>query len=171
MLLKLIQSCFLSFCSFCVILGTLGIDVTTCHPLWSSKLHITCLTFRPLSSLNFIFVYSLRDILIVFSFSFFMHDNAVIHSGFHLFSFTATEVEGFLFFMDSSGFNLCRVLEKEMTTQSTVLVWRIPGTGSLVGCCHGVTQSRTQLKRLSSSSSIFSKGSRQYLFSIIQLNI
>ena len=25
-------------------------------------------------------------------------------------------------------------LEKEMTTHSSVLVWRIPGTGSLVGC-------------------------------------
>ena len=25
-------------------------------------------------------------------------------------------------------------LEKEMTTQSSVLAWRIPGTGSLVGC-------------------------------------
>ena len=26
-------------------------------------------------------------------------------------------------------------LEKEMTTHSSVLAWRIPGTGSLVGCC------------------------------------
>ena len=25
-------------------------------------------------------------------------------------------------------------LEKEMATHSTVLAWRIPGTGSLVGC-------------------------------------
>ena len=25
-------------------------------------------------------------------------------------------------------------LEKEMATHSSVLVWRIPGTGSLVGC-------------------------------------
>ena len=25
-------------------------------------------------------------------------------------------------------------LEKEMTTHSSVLAWRIPGTGSLVGC-------------------------------------
>ena len=27
------------------------------------------------------------------------------------------------------------VLEKEMATYSSVLAWRIPGTGSLVGCC------------------------------------
>ena len=26
-------------------------------------------------------------------------------------------------------------LEKEMATHSCVLAWRIPGTGSLVGCC------------------------------------
>ena len=42
-------------------------------------------------------------------------------------------------------------LEKEMATPSNVLAWRIPGTGSLVGCHHGVAQSRTRLKRLSSS--------------------
>ena len=39
-------------------------------------------------------------------------------------------------------------LEKEMATHSTVLAWRIPET---VGPVYGVTQSRTQLKRLSSS--------------------
>ena len=27
------------------------------------------------------------------------------------------------------------VLEKEMAPHSTVLAWRIPGMGSLVGCC------------------------------------
>ena len=27
-----------------------------------------------------------------------------------------------------------RALEKEMATHSSVLAWRIPGTGSLVGC-------------------------------------
>ena len=26
-------------------------------------------------------------------------------------------------------------LEKEMATHSSVLAWRIPGTGDLVGCC------------------------------------
>ena len=26
-------------------------------------------------------------------------------------------------------------LEKEMATHSSVLAWRIPGTGELVGCC------------------------------------
>ena len=47
-------------------------------------------------------------------------------------------------------------LGKEMATHSSILAWRIPGTG--VGACwwaavYGVTQSRTRLKRLSSSSS------------------
>ena len=40
-----------------------------------------------------------------------------------------------------------------MATHSSVLAWRIPGTGSLVGCRLWVAQSRTRLKRLSSSSS------------------
>ena len=44
-------------------------------------------------------------------------------------------------------------LEKEMATHSSVLAWRIPGTGSLVGCrLWGRTES-DRLKRLSSSSS------------------
>ena len=35
-------------------------------------------------------------------------------------------------------------LEKEMATHSSVLAWRIPGTGSLVGCClWGCTESET----------------------------
>ena len=35
-------------------------------------------------------------------------------------------------------------LEKEMATHSNVLAWRIPGTGSLVGCClRGRTESDT----------------------------
>ena len=38
-------------------------------------------------------------------------------------------------------------LEKEMATHSSVLAWRIPGTGEP----DGVTKSRTRLKRLSSS--------------------
>ena len=37
-------------------------------------------------------------------------------------------------------------LEKEMATHSSVLAWRIPGMGSLVGCHLWVAQSRTQLK-------------------------
>ena len=48
-------------------------------------------------------------------------------------------------------------LEKEMETHSSVLAWRIPGTGEPGGLpIYGVTQSRTQLKRLSSSSSSIS---------------
>ena len=38
-------------------------------------------------------------------------------------------------------------LEKEMATHSSVLAWRIPGTGvGLVAAVYGVTQSRTRLK-------------------------
>ena len=44
-------------------------------------------------------------------------------------------------------------LEEEMATHSSVLAWRIPGTGEPGGHPYGVAQSRTQLKRLSSSSS------------------
>ena len=45
-------------------------------------------------------------------------------------------------------------LEKEMATHSSVLAWRIPGTGEPGGLpSYGVAQSRTRLKRLSSSSS------------------
>ena len=44
--------------------------------------------------------------------------------------------------------------EKEMATHSSVLGWRIPGTGKPGGLpSMGVAQSRTRLKRLSSSSS------------------
>ena len=46
-------------------------------------------------------------------------------------------------------------LEEEMATHSSVLAWRIPGTGEPGGLpdVYGVAQSRTRLKRLSSSSS------------------
>ena len=44
-------------------------------------------------------------------------------------------------------------LEKEMATHSRVLAWRIPGDGGAWWAADGVAQSRTQLKRLSSSSS------------------
>ena len=41
-----------------------------------------------------------------------------------------------------------------MATHSSVLAWRIPGTrGAWWAAVYGVAQSRTQLKRLSSSSS------------------
>ena len=45
-------------------------------------------------------------------------------------------------------------LEKEMATHSSVLTWRIPGTGAAWwAAVYGVAQSQTQLTRLSSSSS------------------
>ena len=37
-------------------------------------------------------------------------------------------------------------LEKEMATHSSVLAWRIPGTGAWWAAVYGVTQSRTRLK-------------------------
>ena len=45
-------------------------------------------------------------------------------------------------------------LEKEMATHSSVLAWRIPGTGESGGlpAVYGIAQSQTRLKRLSSSS-------------------
>ena len=50
--------------------------------------------------------------------------------------------------------NLASDLEKEMATHSSVLAWRIPGTGEpWWAAIYGVAQSRTRLKRLSSSSS------------------
>ena len=43
---------------------------------------------------------------------------------------------------------------KEMATHSSVLAWRIPGTGGAWrAAVYGVSQSQTQLKQLSSSSS------------------
>ena len=46
-------------------------------------------------------------------------------------------------------------LEKEMATHLSVLAWRIPGTGGAWwAAMYGVAESRTQLKRLSSSSSL-----------------
>ena len=45
-------------------------------------------------------------------------------------------------------------LEKEMAAHSSVLAWRIPGTGGAWwAAIYGVAQNWTQLKRLSSSSS------------------
>ena len=52
-------------------------------------------------------------------------------------------------------------LEKEMATHSSVLAWRLPGTGKPGGLLdvYGVAQSQTRLKRLSSSSSPLSLSS------------
>ena len=45
-------------------------------------------------------------------------------------------------------------LEKEMATHSSILAWRIPGTGEPGGLPSMGSQSGTRLKRLSSSSSM-----------------
>ena len=54
----------------------------------------------------------------------------------------------------SLSFFTFHALGKEMATHSSVLAWRIPGTGEPDGlpAVYGVAQSRTRLKRLSSSS-------------------
>ena len=44
-------------------------------------------------------------------------------------------------------------LEKEMATHSSVLAWRIPGTGEPGGLLSLGSQSQTRLKQRSSSSS------------------
>ena len=50
-------------------------------------------------------------------------------------------------------------LEKAMATHSSVLAWRIPGTGEP----GGVAQSRARLKRLSSSSRVLKRERPQFL--------
>ena len=45
-------------------------------------------------------------------------------------------------------------LEKEMATHSRILAWRIPGKGACWAAVYRVTQSKTRLKRLSSSSNV-----------------
>ena len=47
-----------------------------------------------------------------------------------------------------------------MATYSSVLAWRIPGTGAWWAAVCGVAQSRTQLRRLSSSSNVFTGASQ-----------
>ena len=59
-------------------------------------------------------------------------------------------------------------LEKEMATHSSVLAWRIPrNRGAWWASVYGVTQSRTRLKQLSSSSRQIKGGVSFALFSII----
>ena len=50
-------------------------------------------------------------------------------------------------------------LEKAMATHSSVLAWRIPGTGEP----GGVAQSQARLKRLSSSSRVLKRERPQFL--------
>ena len=49
--------------------------------------------------------------------------------------------------------SLANGMEKEMAAHSSVLAWRIPGTGEPVGLPSMGSQSQTRLKQLSSSSS------------------
>ena len=61
---------------------------------------------------------------------------------------------------------VCLLLEKEMATHSSILAWRIPGTEEPSGLPSMGSQSRTQLKRLSSSSSSsVSDFTKQYILS------
>ena len=54
-------------------------------------------------------------------------------------------------------------LEQEMATHSSVLAWRIPGTGESGGLPSMGSQSRTQLKRLSCSCSSSSSSSSRVI--------
>ena len=54
-------------------------------------------------------------------------------------------------------------LDKEMATHSSVLAWRIPGTGEPGGLPSMGLHSQTQLKRLSSSSSKISMVAQEIL--------
>ena len=51
--------------------------------------------------------------------------------------------------------HLAAISEKAMVTHSRVLAWRVPGTGACWAATYGAAQSRTRLKRLSSSSSSY----------------
>ena len=55
-------------------------------------------------------------------------------------------------------------LEKEMATHSSVLAWRIPGTGEPGGLPSMGPDSQTRLKRLSSSSSSSSRATNIFIF-------
>ena len=59
-----------------------------------------------------------------------------------------------------------------MATYSSVLAWRIPGMGEPGGLPSMGSQSRTLLKRLSSSSmSLIGKACRHHLDHLIEVNI
>ena len=65
---------------------------------------------------------------------------------------------------------LFHALKKEMAIHSSILAWRIPGTGE--PAIHGVAQSRTRLKRLSSSSSsVYMENAMATLSSILAWRI
>ena len=63
------------------------------------------------------------------------------------------------------------VLEKERATHSSVLAWRIPGTGASWAAVSGVTHSRTLLKLLSSSSSIMCWKKTLFLFLTLKQHV
>ena len=61
-------------------------------------------------------------------------------------------------------------LEKEMAIHSSVLTWRIPGTGwAWWAAVYGVTQSQTRLKWLSSSSSNRTKWTIKILLRLLKV--
>jgi len=58
-----------------------------------------------------------------------------------------------------------------MATHSSVLAWKIPGTEEPGGLpSMGVAQSRTRLKRLSSSSSNVEKGTQIIIYSLMNFH-
>ena len=56
-----------------------------------------------------------------------------------------------------------QALEKEMATHSNILAWRIPGMGSLLGCClWGHTESDTTEATYSSSSTLLTQAPQDH---------
>ena len=63
-------------------------------------------------------------------------------------------------------------LEKEMATHSSVLAWRIPGTGEPVGCClWGRTESDTTEVGITIRASILQISSMKWLRARFCLNL
>ena len=58
-----------------------------------------------------------------------------------------------------------------MATHSSVVPWRIPGTGASWAAVYGVTQSRTRLKQLSSSSSKLGDDSHDQVWALNEIPV
>ena len=111
-------------------------------PMFSSRSFIvSSLTFRSLIHLEFIFVYGVRrqwhltPVLLLGK----SHGwRSLVGCTVHGVAQSRTRLSDFTFTFHFHA------LEKEMATHSSVLAWRIPGTGSLVGChLWGHTESDT----------------------------
>ena len=127
MLLRLIQSCFLSFGSFFIILGTLGgIDVAACPPYIVLKIAqypsnvqtfiffevYICVWFEVYSNFILVFIIDARP--------------CSPPQWLSPIFISAMEVDGSLFFMASGRFNLCRVLDNHHSDWCEVIPNTLP---------------------------------------------